>query len=67
MQKLFFWRTDLGSNVLALNTPRGGNKRCFVVSTAEAGSNGTNYGRRNFEKNKIIAIVIILKKGMLAM
>ena len=48
--KIVFWRTDLESNVLALNTPRGGNKRCFAVSTTEAGSNGTNYNRRNFEK-----------------
>ena len=40
--KIIFWRTDLGSNVLALNTPRGGNKRCFAVYTAKSGQRDTN-------------------------
>ena len=35
--KIIFWHTDLGSNVLALNTSRGGNERYFAVSTAESG------------------------------
>ena len=40
--KIIFWRTDLGSNVLALNTPRNRNKRCFMVSTAVPGQNDFN-------------------------
>ena len=49
-EKNVFWRTDLGSNVLALNTPCGGNKRCFAVSTTEAGPSGIINGKRDFEK-----------------
>ena len=37
--KVIFWRTDLGSNILALNTPKNKNRRCFTISTAEPNDN----------------------------
>ena len=61
MKKNVFGRRDLGTNVLALNTRHGGNARCFVVSTAEAGQNGTVHNKNNFEKKQIIITVIIFK------
>ena len=33
--KVVFWRTDLGSNVLALNTPKSKTRRSFAATTAE--------------------------------
>ena len=51
--KIDFWRTDLGSNILAQNTPDGGNsRRCFAMSTTEADLNSGNESRKHFGKNR---------------
>ena len=55
--EIVFWHTDLGSNILAQNAPRGTNtKKSFAVSTLESRPD-VGRGNRNFFTGTIQIII----------